>query len=68
MIIYVILLEMITRCKDFLFFFSKPWDCCVELCTHFPGTQMCATPNYLVDENWNKSTVIDVKALFQACK
>lgn len=38
-------------------------------CTHFPGTQMRVTPNYLLDENWNKSTVIDVKGtFFQPCK
>ncbi len=38
------------------------------MCTRFAGTQMCVTPNYLVDENWNKSNVIDVKAFFQPCK
>jgi len=38
----------------------------VELCAHFPGTEMRVTPNYLVDENWNKSSVIDVKGTSSA--
>lgn len=77
MIIGVVLLEMMARCNEFfssLFFFfpSSRGIAAWGFLSPSPsfsvhtsqGTQMCVTPYYLVDENWNKSTVIDVKALF----
>ena len=55
-VICVELLQVISTRKDFIF-----------LRSHFPRTQICVTPNDPVDENQNRSTVINVKALLQIC-